>query len=847
MSSSNSGETSGTVANPNIDNITDSTVIAEPVTPTDAENSPVDQLDLLGELKKILNEIDNFDSTRPNAVSLNEDLNTEISGGPADATAYHDFYSLQIAFEEVWTSHVDKKIADQLRDIYNRAVKIYGDEFVDGSPTDLSEIDDIKEAMEQIRDAVAVRESANSDGSASYTNNNNGTRTIRHHANNDPGPSSTPDEQGRLVRLLKGVEEALKTGYKFDVFQPNSYNFGILVNYKQRWQPISYQVGNLVATIPLAPGQSQKVTKRKTTKFSRAEKEARKSVASRSYEQSNTSRADAEIVRKASSSSNFTMSSSSSIKAGIEMIDLNATRDTKFSYDQSNESAETKKHFREAVRKAASEYRDEHSIEVSTTRESEMYSETVTELSNPNNELSITYLFYELQRRYYVSEKLHGVTPVVLVALDVPSPDEIDEAWLLENEWIIRRVLLDDIYVESLNILAQGLVDSEIAANTLQAVLEGQAALVNDLKLDVQLRKESFEGARNELSKYMKKTEDKDGFFEKIGNFFVSTEDEHEALRNKTEAARQILDWTESDFTSLTDELRSAANSLQQAAQEYLKAVRELQRKRLAVDRLRLHVRQNILYYMQAIWAHTPPDQLYFQLYDIEIEWPEASGNPIVVGKKTVLEGLGSDGLPIEKEVLEYRFSKPKIGKKKPLYEVADIDRVLGYKGNYIILPLKKSNAITDIMLQPYRSDDNAIDPDNNKGNDPFDLLNKFECQIREINLSDNTLPDIEGIRKNIYNMFKNNKIEGETIIVPSGELYIEALPGKRPLLEDFKLKHRQIDSEIAHEDLKSKKLENLRWAVRLQEGLREDPDIDKSIHIQNEGDDDNTDIILNP
>ena len=36
------------------------------------------------------------------------------------------------------------------------------------------------------------------------------------------------------------------------------------------------------------------------------------------------------------------------------------------------------------------------------------------------------------------------------------------------------------------------------------------------------------------------------------------------------------------------------------------------------------------------------------------------------------------------------------------LAELADLDRPLGYKGNYIMYPLRKSNALTGFMLTPY-------------------------------------------------------------------------------------------------------------------------------------------------
>ena len=75
--------------------------------------------------------------------------------------------------------------------------------------------------------------------------------------------------QGRITqvqRLLAGLAERLSEPHSFRVFQKNSINFGIVTTYRQEWQPDVYQVGNLVGTLPLAPGETRKYTKKKRTK-----------------------------------------------------------------------------------------------------------------------------------------------------------------------------------------------------------------------------------------------------------------------------------------------------------------------------------------------------------------------------------------------------------------------------------------------------------------------------------------------------------------------------------------------------------------------------------------------------
>ncbi len=67
---------------------------------------------------------------------------------------------------------------------------------------------------------------------------------------------------------------------------------------------------------------------------------------------------------------------------------------------------------------------------------------------------------------------------------------------------------------------------------------------------------------------------------------------------------------------------------------------------------------------------------------------------------------------------------------------------------------------------------------------------------------------------------------------MPTSSLYIEALPGAHPLLEDFKLAHRMIDVKKAQGEARRLELENLRYAARLLAEEFDDPEIDRQIQI---------------
>ena len=80
--------------------------------------------------------------------------------------------------------------------------------------------------------------------------------------------------------------------------------------------------------------------------------------------------------------------------------------------------------------------------------------------------------------------------------------------------------------------------------------------------------------------------------------------------------------------------------------------------------------------------------------------------------------------------------------------------------------------------------------------------------------------------------MLTNPRTTSDEIIVPTGQLFVEALPGRHPLLEDFKLRHRQEDLRRAQTDVRHAELENIRLAARLVAGERNDPQVERRILV---------------
>jgi hypothetical protein len=641
-----------------------------------------------------------------------------------------------------------------------------------------------------------------------------------------------------IAKLLDRLDGMLKEPYRFDVFAPSSINYGLLLNYRQHWQPQSYQVGNLVSTIPLAPQETRRYTTKSVVKKTRNVKEIDDSVRSGKDESADTWRVDSEIVERAKNQTNFQKNASGSfgndnlykVSAGMQQ-----------GQDQAIESAQTKREFHESVVKSAQEYRNEHRLEITTEESREDETTSYREIRNPNDELTVTYLFYELQRRYLVDEALHKVTPVILVANEVPAPHEIDQAWLLRYDWIIRRTILDNSFIPALDYLSANYTGQEVALQVLWLAVEQQKGVVDKIAGQVEAANQALNSATVGLEQTEADVVNKMQF-EEIASVAKSILDpiginsskpgaDGNADRARVDFAKDALNRAQSKVNQLVSQLKTETTALQVAIDKYTKAVTEHFGMLADIDRLRIHVKDNIIYYMQAIWSYEPADQRYFRLYNLDVPWfthntavtfqPAAGLTAIDRSNKTISVALPAPD-----------FFEPKM----KLHQVADIENLIGFKGNYMIFPMVRFNYMTWFMMQDYihfdrESGVTAQDPDPLAGL----TIDQLRAAMENIRAKDRgSFAANRQIFEEIINRLLSTK-NPEMVIVPSNSLYIEALPGTHPLLEDFKLIHRAIDVKKAQAEARHAELENLRLAARLTATpqLLQDPDIEKRIVVE--------------
>lgn len=836
----------------------------------------------------------------------------ELPPGPADVPAFHDFHDLQIAFQPVWMEVLDRSFVDDAEAAYERYVELGGDEQAIAAAKSWSDViaglhlvlavssnkppptvarhfeisaeewgvlsQEYRSALELLAEDIDgwyggltktknekhdYQDSVNSKDLAAFQNEyrfaemhievlrKQGYRIIKFARAEleDRASSRSPVPTHRVLSALKTrALSQYPAKYFAATRQERSVNFGLMKTYRQIWTPTAYQVGELVKSIPLAPKEVRKYTKKIVRKEKRSRKEIEANLASQKSDIKSTTRSEAEILQKATEKTNFNATVSGSFKIGV----YDANGSTTLGADAQKESSAIKKNFHEAVVQAAQEYKNELKVELETEETTESTFEESGEISNPNEEITVTYLFYELQRRYKVTERLHRLTSVVLVAQEMPDPADIDEDWLIAHRWILSRVLLDDGFRQPLAYVATALVGEEHALAEERQALVHQRNLVDELKEDVRVTRVLTESRYSALQASMERTaraaenDDGGGLFGfarsltgvgqviDFADRLIGGENEApEAARLREAATRDAYERELQRLRDLEGRLASAMTALERASSAYTRRISAHLSNLVRVEELKNHVKDNIIHYMQAIWLHEPFDQRWLRLKDVPVPIFERDMRKLVIhdaplaGALSNMAHFGTRSFRFDTTAAVAAKAEGKLA-TAPLYQVADLDTLIGFRANYMIFSMKEANVLTDFMMEPF-VDRSAkgfgiIDPDD-FGNMTLDEFSEYVCCLKK-NLSEEAFDAIvDTLKEQLKTLLQNPLRDEEEIVVPLDAMYIEALPSDRPVLENYKLLHRQIDAADAQEDLRLKKMEKIRYAARILAGELDDPD----------------------
>jgi hypothetical protein len=813
---------------------------------------------------------------------------------PADVPAFHDFTSLHLAFDTVWQEMLDEGVVDLVQDAYEAIVELGGDPIREEHRGLNAVTAVVKEARATMKAARDVRDhrgdgpDPNPPGGVSVTPTAGGAAAQPHRC---PGAeddlvvrdhrtgttdivvrdhrTTRVDPAERLPDLLQQLEKRLLGKYAFTVFAANekerSINFGLLNTWRQVWTPLNYQAGPLVKSIPLAPKQTQKIVISRKTIKKRTRKELENNVRVLKDEMSSTSRTEQEIARRAQTKNDFSIEHVS--KEGVEPASQTTT--LKAGHEASKSSDDIKKSFHEAVFKSAQEVKQERVVEVNTEEMEEFESTETTEISNPNDEIACTFLFYELERCYRVREKLHRCVPVILVAQEFPQPHEINAAWLVAHDWILKRVILDDSFLPTLNSLSQT-AGNESALAEMRVNIQQQRCIVEQLREEVASarKRATLQQALLERSVFQKAgvvgngrgggAGGGGGIFGIVGDALESVASAAGSLvdsvgdmvfggePNQNQSNRQAMQERAQEAADQARELmfrlEREVTALNALTESYTKALREHHILLTEVARCCGHVMDNIMYYMQKIWLHEPADQRYFRLFNVPVPRFKAAERRIKIDFEHPLPPMDEahKSLPRFGAVATNAFrtdARTKLLEDmefSPLAEVADLDNLLGFKGNYMIFPLNESNPLTDLMMDPYidRATGELVDP-----SDPsrwsLEEFSDYVCCLKDHLTQEELQAILPQLREQFRTILSAARRNGDVLVVPTNSLFIQALPDTHEVLGNFKRAHRLIDVKAAQAAHREKELENVRFAARILSGERGDPHIDKKVLIE--------------
>ncbi|GAA3383334.1 hypothetical protein [Cryptosporangium minutisporangium] len=241
------------------------------------------------------------------------------------------------------------------------------------------------------------------------------------------------------------VKAGIPTGdtgddYSFDPIPLDEVLFGLQVVHRQSWTLLAYGRGELVKSIPLGPRESQKVSVKVTTRTKVSHGSEESSSYERTTESGITTKDTAEVVREASNKLNT--HAEAEVSGGYGPF-VQAKVSGGMASEQAGSSRDTKNRLNEVMSKTASRMKRDTKVTVSTESENTYEVSRSSELTNPNDELAVTYLYHRLQQRFWVSTRIAEVHSVVLVPEALPPASAIDEAWIARNGDVLVSSLLD--------------------------------------------------------------------------------------------------------------------------------------------------------------------------------------------------------------------------------------------------------------------------------------------------------------------------------------------------------------------------------------------------------------------
>ncbi|MEW9556337.1 hypothetical protein [Nonomuraea sp. NPDC050783] len=228
--------------------------------------------------------------------------------------------------------------------------------------------------------------------------------------------ADAPEVIGRSAQALNAAAVALRALRAGTATPP----IGMLNLERIEMVPVGIQRGELVSTIPLAPGEETAVTYKEWSVTSR---EFTTIVTDSLEEISETGVTDnTDLAQSTSSQSQHSnqFNITGTVQGGIPIISGSATTGFTAQGSESTSATESIKHARTTTQKASSRSRREHKVTISTTTETGTSQTSTRVLKNTNNNNPIRIDYFSLMRKWRVRLYRYGLR--LTYDIVVPEP-----------------------------------------------------------------------------------------------------------------------------------------------------------------------------------------------------------------------------------------------------------------------------------------------------------------------------------------------------------------------------------------------------------------------------------------
>ena len=230
---------------------------------------------------------------------------------------------------------------------------------------------------------------------------------------------------------LIGVGDDNTVGSYETVAMAGTLGLGYLVHMAQQWTPKGLCLGNLVYSLPLAPGEQQKVAifeRRDTSYVTESESLSVEESASFSQDTDASTAAtfDSAFSEVESGGSNFSSKSKSGgggwsiiIASGGGGSSSSSGSSSSWLQGQRDYASRAAENVHTSVERAASDRRRATRTGMRLAASSESMDVTTRVITNHNHTRALTLQYWEVQRLYEISSNVEGVSLVCLVPLEV--------------------------------------------------------------------------------------------------------------------------------------------------------------------------------------------------------------------------------------------------------------------------------------------------------------------------------------------------------------------------------------------------------------------------------------------